>query len=88
MLARGVIGGNLLWIALERWLMLHIDTYTATQDAANGTTAKLLRGLTGLLAQSDATTALWQSGAANYLGSVFAAQGSGVATVTASSWSG
>ena len=25
----GVIGVNLLWIALERWLMLHIDTYTA-----------------------------------------------------------
>ncbi|MBN8747272.1 hypothetical protein [Xenophilus azovorans] len=47
-----------------------------------------MRGLTGLLAQSDATTALWQSGAANYLGSVFAAQGSGVATATPSCWSG
>jgi len=58
------------------------------QDAANGTTVKPLRGLTGLLAQSDATTALWQSGAANYLGSVFAAQGSGVATATPSCWSG
>lgn len=37
----GAIGVNLLSIALERRLMLHIDVYTATQDAASGTTAGL-----------------------------------------------
>lgn len=75
----GALGVNLLSIALERRMMLHIDAYTATQDAANSTTAELMRGVTGLLAQSDATSALWQAGAANYLGRVIAAQGAVVA---------
>ncbi len=55
--------------------MLRLDAYTATQDAANATTAELLRDVTGLLAQSDATSALWQAGAVNCLGRVTAAQG-------------
>lgn len=66
-------------IALEQRLMLGLDAYTATQDAANSTTAELMRGVTGLLAQSDATSALWQAGAASYLGRVIAAQGAVVA---------
>lgn len=75
----GAIGVNLLSIALERRTMFHIDAYTATQDAANSTAAELLRGVTGLLAQTDATSALWQAGAASYLGRMIAAQGAVVA---------
>jgi MFS family permease len=71
----GAIGVNGLSIALERRMMLHIDAYTATQDAANSTTAELMRGVTGLLAQGDTASALWQAGAANYIGRVVAAQG-------------
>lgn len=59
--------------------MPHILAYTATQDAANVTTAWLLPDVTGLLAQRDATSALWQAGAANHLGRVIAAQGAVVA---------
>lgn len=75
----GAIGVNLLSIALERRMLLHIDAYTATQDAANSTTAELMRGVTELLAQGDTSSALWQAGAANYLGRVIAAQGAVVA---------
>jgi hypothetical protein len=71
----GAFGVNLLSIALERRTQFYVDRFTAAQDAANSTTTELMRGVAGLLAQSDTPSSLWQAGSMNYLGRVIYAQG-------------
>lgn len=71
----GAFGVNLLSILLERRTQLYVQTFTASQDAANGATADLLRGVSSLYAQAGVPEAIRQAGAFDYLGRVIYAQG-------------
>jgi EmrB/QacA subfamily drug resistance transporter len=72
----GALGVNGLSIALERRSQLYVHAFTDSQDAANGATAQLLRGVSGLYAQSGVPEAIRQAGAFDYLGHVISAQAS------------
>ncbi len=71
----GAFGVNLLSILLERRSQLYVQTFTDGQDASNGATADLLRGVTALYAESGVPEAIRQASALDYLGRVVQAQG-------------
>jgi MFS transporter, DHA2 family, multidrug resistance protein len=70
----GAFGVNLLSVTLDRRTFFHSDTFTATQTAANGATAEVLRTIQGLLARSGVPEDLLASGSLNYLGRLLHAQ--------------
>ena len=72
----GALGVNLISILLEQRSQLYIHSFTAAQDAANRTTAELLRGVTDLYARAGVPEAIRQAGALDYLGRMIYAQGS------------
>jgi MFS transporter, DHA2 family, multidrug resistance protein len=72
----GALGVNLISILLEWRSQLYIHSFTAAQDAANRTTAELLRGVTDLYARAGVPEAIRQAGALDYLGRMIYAQGS------------
>lgn len=72
----GALGINGLSVMLERRTRFHVESFVATQDAANSTTIELLRGLDGLYAQLGVPPGLREAGALDYLGRTIVAQAS------------
>jgi hypothetical protein len=71
----GAFGVNLLSILLERRSQLYVQTFTDGQDASNGATADLLRGVTALYAEAGVPEVIRQASALDYLGRMVQAQG-------------
>ena len=70
----GAFGVNLLSVSLNRDTFSYSDRLTSMQTAANTSTAELLHGVQGLLAQFGASSDVQSAGALNFLGRVVYAQ--------------
>jgi MFS family permease len=72
----GALGVNLLSVVLEQRSQLYAQAFTASQDAANGSTAAFLRGLASLYAKAGLPETIARAGSLEFLGRTIAAQAS------------
>lgn len=70
----GSLGTNLWVVFVDRRIDFHASSLTATQSAANATSAELLRGVDEIFREAGVPEAVHQAGGLHYLGQIIEAQ--------------